>query len=68
MADSPFVWHEVYTRDGEATKSFYSSLFGWATEGFDMGDATYTMFKGDGDPFAGMYPMSGPEFENVSPH
>jgi len=33
-----------------------------------MGDATYTMFKGDGDPFAGMYPMSGPEFENVPPH
>src|SRR4026207_1497642 len=32
-------WHELYTTDGDAAMTFYTTLFGWKpTEAMDMGE------------------------------
>ena len=40
------AWHELYTTDGAAAKTFYQQVFGWTDTGaFDMGPmGTYYMF------------------------
>ncbi len=66
---TPFAWHEVYTRDGAATRAFYTQLLGWGTESMPMSEGgTYTMFTSGGKPCGGMMEMSGPQFEGVPPH
>lgn len=44
-----FSWNELVTQDVEASRKFYTSLFGWTAEAF-KGD--YTIFK-QGDAMAG---------------
>lgn len=68
MADTPFIWHEIYTPDVEATKSFYGKVLGWTTSEMDMGDFKYTMFAAGGEPFAGSIQMEGPDWEGVPVH
>jgi predicted enzyme related to lactoylglutathione lyase len=48
-------WHELYTTDGDAALTFYTSLFGWnPTEAMDMGEmGKYQMF-GRVFPLGGM--------------
>ena len=39
-----FAWNELVTQDVDASKKFYSGLFGWKPEAFG-GPADYTLFK-----------------------
>ncbi len=38
-------WTELYTTDQAAAKTFYQSVFGWATEDVQMGGFTYTIVR-----------------------
>lgn len=40
-----FVWHENYSDDVEAAKSFYADVFGWDYEVWKPGEADYSMVK-----------------------
>ncbi|MGB9487254.1 MAG: VOC family protein, partial [Terriglobia bacterium] len=53
-----FCWIELSTTDQNAAKSFYSSLFGWASQDFPMGpNDFYTMFQLEGRDAAAAYTM-----------
>ena len=52
-----WCWNELDTRDVEAAKEFYQSVFGWEPVTSDMGDMSYTEFKLDGKSIAGMMAM-----------
>lgn len=42
-------WNEIYSTDVERAGKFYIDVFGWKTEGVDMGPmGTYTLFKRPG--------------------
>jgi len=53
------------TRDVEQAKRFYSSSIGWTFEPMPMANGTYWLAKMDDKPVAGIFPLSGPEFEGV---
>jgi predicted enzyme related to lactoylglutathione lyase len=64
-----FHWNELMTRDVEKAKDFYAKCVGWTYDSMDMGDGlTYTLAIVDGAPAAGIFPMSGPDFEDVPEH
>lgn len=66
-----FCWFENGTSDLEKAKSFYAEIFGWEPVDVPMpgeGQAMYTLMKSAGDDVAGMYELSGPQFEGVPPH
>lgn len=49
-----FVWNELVTRDQEASKDFYTKLFGWTSQDMPMPDgSTYTMFMQGEEMVAG---------------
>lgn len=51
-------WNELVSRDPEASKKFYSQLFGWTAETMQMGPgAEYTMMKAGDRPAAGLIRM-----------
>ena len=53
-----FCWIELCTTDQNAAKSFYSSLFSWASQDFPMGpNDFYTMFQLEGRDMAAAYTM-----------
>jgi predicted enzyme related to lactoylglutathione lyase len=54
-----FVWRDLNTSDVEQSRQFFTRLFGWETEDFEMGpDRTYTMFKlPGGKTFGGIMPL-----------
>jgi predicted enzyme related to lactoylglutathione lyase len=53
-----FCWDELLTTDVDSAKRFYTSLFGWKSEEWDMGPAgKYTLFKRGGDDIAGVMKM-----------
>lgn len=60
------VWNEVMTRDGEAAKAFYTSIFGWTAE-FSP-EANYTTFKNDGRYNGGMIVMTEDWPADMPPH
>jgi predicted enzyme related to lactoylglutathione lyase len=39
-----FSWNELVSTDVDASKNFYTSLFGWSADAF-MGGPDYTLFK-----------------------
>ena len=48
-APGTFSWVDLSTPDVEASKKFYSALFGWASEDFPSGPGqTYSMMRKDG--------------------
>ena len=51
-------WHELTTRDVQASSEFYTQLLGWQAEQMPMGEITYTLFNIDGKPVAGLMPMT----------
>ena len=69
-----FSWNELNTRDPEASKSFYSAIFGWTSRDMDMGEAgTYTTFRLAGsdeedDSIGGLLDMRGRVPEEVPAH
>jgi uncharacterized protein len=60
-----FYWNELMTRNVELAKRFYSSSIGWTFEAMPMPNGTYWLAKMDDKPVAGIFPLSGPEFEGV---
>jgi hypothetical protein len=51
-------WNELVSRDPDASKKFYSQLFGWKVETMNMGPgAEYTMMKAGERPAAGLIRM-----------
>jgi predicted enzyme related to lactoylglutathione lyase len=49
-----FSWCELITKDVEAAKRFYTSLFGWTTEDFPVEGMTYTVVKAGDRPVGGI--------------
>ncbi len=48
-------WNELVSRDPDASKKFYSQLFGWKIETMNMGPGQeYTMMKAGDRPAAGL--------------
>ncbi|MGQ0623384.1 MAG: VOC family protein [Sporichthyaceae bacterium] len=41
-----YSWNELLSSDVEASKSFYSEVFGWSYEGMPMGEGTYWVIAG----------------------
>jgi predicted enzyme related to lactoylglutathione lyase len=51
-----FCWIELATSDGAASKSFYSSVFGWTINDIPMPDgSTYTILEIDGHTLGALY-------------
>ena len=65
-----FCWIELSTTDQSAAKSFYSSLFGWASQDFPMGpNDFYTMFQLEGRHTGAAYTMRPEQrAQGVPPH
>lgn len=49
-----FVWNELMTTDTEGSKEFYRAVFGWSAEDQAAPGMTYTTFKLEDRPVAGM--------------
>jgi uncharacterized protein len=52
-----FCWNELQTRDVEAAKLFYGSVFGWGAETSKMGEMEYTEWKRGDASIGGMMDM-----------
>jgi len=60
------IWHDLATRDLELSKSFYSSLFGWAYQQIDESPRQYTAVYMNGKMIGGMFTFEIGEKENSS--
>lgn len=54
-----YTWSELITRDPDGAKDFYGHVFGWTGTDRQSGPVTYTTFKLNGVPAAGLMPMVG---------
>jgi hypothetical protein len=54
-----FVWHENYSTDVEASKSFYAEVLGWDYETWKPGEADYSMVKVGDTMHAGFLGVQG---------
>jgi predicted enzyme related to lactoylglutathione lyase len=64
------TWNELHTKDTDADKAFYSSVFGWSAgkPSFDV-NANYTVWELDGHQVGGMMEMMEGMFpEGTPPH
>ena len=57
-------WNEICTRDPEASKKFYTDMFGWESQDMPMPTGSYTMFNTGGRPVAGLVQLP-PEAEKA---
>lgn len=53
------TWNELTTRDFDAAKGFYATVFGWTAHDLDNPDMAYTEWQLDGRTIGGMMPMVG---------
>jgi predicted enzyme related to lactoylglutathione lyase len=60
-----FFWNELMARDVERAKKFYGSTIGWTFDAMPMPDGTYWVAKMGDKPVAGIFPMSGSDFNAV---
>lgn len=60
-------WYELMTTDVEASKKFYSKLFGWAAEDAQGGGRPYTIVKINGKEMGGMMSIP-PEAKGAPPN
>jgi uncharacterized protein len=62
-----FYWNELMTRNVERAKNFYSDTVGWSFDAMPMagGSGTYWIAKIGGEPAAGIFDISAPEFAQV---
>lgn len=52
---SPFIWHELVTRDQRTSGHFFRELLHWTSREVDAGPfGTYTLFQDGGQDVAGM--------------
>jgi predicted enzyme related to lactoylglutathione lyase len=62
------VWNELNTRDPEAAKSFYGSVFGWGFEAREFETGTYNTLKVGEDTVGGMIDITGRAPDEVPAH
>lgn len=65
-----FAWYDLFAKDIEASKSFYTALFGWTVEDQPTdpnGGGPYAMYMKDGRPVAGVGQMSPEMMEAGTP-
>lgn len=61
-----FHWNELRTRDAARARKFYETAVGWTFEAMAMdGGKTYWIAMQGGEPVAGLFPLSSPEFDDV---
>jgi len=61
-----FHWNELMTRDVQRAMKFYSETLGWSFRAMPTGDdSTYWLAEIDGEPVAGLFDISGPEYKDV---
>ena len=62
-----FHWNELMTRDVGRAKKFYADTLGWSFKGMPMpgGTGTYWVAEAGGEPAAGIFDISSPEFGPV---
>ncbi len=60
-----FYWNELMTRDVEQAKKFYADTIGWSFDGMPMPGGTYWLAKVGDEPVAGIFDISGSEFQAV---
>ena len=67
MSHGHFHWNERLTHDPEQAKKFYGETIGWTFESmpFADGGGTYWLAMQDGQPVAGIFTLSGPDFADV---
>jgi predicted enzyme related to lactoylglutathione lyase len=63
-----FAWNELNTRDLDASKAFYSEVFGWTPNDMDMEGMAYTEWKLGDRSVAGMMAMPDMVPAEVPPH
>lgn len=63
-----FCWNELMTPNVEASKAFYSSLFGWEIQEHDMGHMTYTTLKNGDKDVGGMMSIPKEHEKDMPPH
>jgi uncharacterized protein len=63
-----FYWNELMTRDVARAKTFYADTLGWNFDAMPMpgGGGTYWLAKIGDDPVAGLFDISGNEFQGVA--
>jgi predicted enzyme related to lactoylglutathione lyase len=73
MADlqrGTFIWHELMSRDPDASERFYRDVVGLDVQAVDVDGGTYRMLMADGRPIGGLtgrrpgsdvWPSGGPE-------
>jgi predicted enzyme related to lactoylglutathione lyase len=65
-AHGTFHWNELLSRDVEGDKRFYSDTIGWSFEPMSTADGgTYWCAIQGGQPVAGIFSISGAEFDGV---
>lgn len=65
-AHGAFHWNELMTRDVAAAKKFYADTIGWTYDGMPMpGGGTYWLAKMADQPVAGIFDISGPDYQGV---
>ena len=60
-----FHWNELNTRNVEQAKNFYAATLGWNFDAMPMDGSTYWLAMVDGEPVAGLFDISAPEFSDV---
>lgn len=59
-------WSELMTRDPDAAQRFFESVVGWTVSAVPMpGGAPYRLCMVGGQPVAGIFDCTGPEFEGI---
>jgi predicted enzyme related to lactoylglutathione lyase len=62
------VWNELNTRDTEAAKAFYGTVFGWSFEEREFETGTYASIKVGDDTVGGMIDITGRAPDEVPAH
>jgi predicted enzyme related to lactoylglutathione lyase len=60
-----FYWNELMTRNVETAKKFYTDTLGWEFDDMDSPGETYWLAFLSGETVAGLYDISGAEFQGV---
>lgn len=61
-----FHWNELMTRDPARAKKFYTDTMGWTFDAMPMPDGgTYWVASSNGEPTAGIFDISGPDYEGA---
>jgi uncharacterized protein len=61
-----FYWNELLARDVAGAKKFYAEMMGWTYDAMPMGgDMTYWVAKKGDQPVAGIFDISGSDYQGV---